>query len=134
MRIKTFNKIKNEYNDKNIKITLYNNKDYIGKGNLDFNEEHIISIDNTKIKIKDIKMIELYQENIKCCPNCNNELIKIVYGMPSNEMFQKAEKGEIYLGGCIILPNNAVYYCSKCEKKYDKDLNEKNDDDELRLL
>ena len=58
------------------------------------------------------------REKIVKCPNCNNKMTKIVYGMPSNELFELYEKGIICLGGCIITGNDPIYYCSNCKRKY----------------
>ncbi|MCB5936185.1 hypothetical protein LI012_09690 [Caldibacillus thermoamylovorans] len=42
--------------------------------------------------------------NYKQCPKCGSKnTIKILYGMPTKEVFQKAEAGEIKLGGCRII-------------------------------
>ena len=57
-------------------------------------------------------------EDIKYCPRCGNELLPIVYGMPGPEMLKKAERGEIYLGGCLITPDNPKYYCDACDKEF----------------
>ena len=37
------------------------------------------------------------------CPKCNSELTKIVYGEPTPETFESAERGEIMLGGTAVL-------------------------------
>ena len=38
--------------------------------------------------------------NYKACPKCGNKNgLKILYGMPVHEDFERAEKGEIWLGG-----------------------------------
>lgn len=71
----------------------------------------------------------MYKKNI--CPRCNEkELVEIVYGMPSSEMFDYAKKGLIKLGGCEeIFPfvdESKEYYCNNCECEInlenDKDL------------
>lgn len=56
------------------------------------------------------------------CPKCGEELIDIVYGFPAPEVIEKAERGEIYLGGCIITENQVLYHCNHCNRNYDKDL------------
>ena len=56
------------------------------------------------------------------CPVCNQEeLISIIYGFPSIELFELSEKGLIKLGGCC-LPTNSYnnilhYYCNNCKKE-----------------
>ena len=58
------------------------------------------------------------------CPKCKGKLLDIVYGMPSPELFDKAENGEVYLGGCCILKNNPKYFCPKCHIEYFEDMSE----------
>lgn len=62
------------------------------------------------------------------CPKCNSKnVIPIIYGMPSYEGFLKAERKEIFLGGCCIpIDNNGrviggEYYCKDCENIYDRE-------------
>ena len=53
------------------------------------------------------------------CPICNNNLAKIVYGLPGPELAQKARNKEIFLAGCIMdskgLPE---YHCYNCNKNF----------------
>jgi hypothetical protein len=47
------------------------------------------------------------------CPMCHNSAnsIRIVYGLPSKEMFEKSENGEVKLGGCVIDYCMPHHYC-----------------------
>ena len=36
------------------------------------------------------------------CPKCGEKVVSIVYGLPMGELFEKAERGEVVLGGCCI--------------------------------
>ena len=36
------------------------------------------------------------------CPFCNGKIVPIIYGDPTEETFQKAQNGELILGGCCI--------------------------------
>ena len=56
------------------------------------------------------------------CPNCGNKMVEIVYGMPAPETFEKAEKGEVFLGGCMIEDDRPEYHCNNCRRNYSKDL------------
>lgn len=56
------------------------------------------------------------------CPNCGNKLIPIEYGMPAPETFEKAEKGEVFLGGCMVEDIQPVYHCNTCRRNYYKNL------------
>lgn len=64
------------------------------------------------------------------CPNCGKKLVDIVYGVPSLETFQKADRKEIKLGGCVVSPCNTYYHCYDCNIDFSKDLKEsvKSDD------
>ena len=65
---------------------------------------------------------------MKKCPNCNNKLIEVVYGLPTVELMEKAEKNEVSLGWCIILGEMPRYHCLHCDKKYYEDLTEVRDE------
>lgn len=59
--------------------------------------------------------------NYKKCPKCGSRnSVKIVYGMPSYELFQKAEAGKVKLGGCIIEKDSPEYFCKDCEHEWSK--------------
>lgn len=36
------------------------------------------------------------------CPKCGGKVVPIVYGMPMEELQEKADRGEVILGGCCI--------------------------------
>ena len=49
------------------------------------------------------------------CPNCGSKsIVRIVYGLPGPELFEKAERGEVMLGGCIITGNDPAHGCLEC--------------------
>jgi hypothetical protein len=58
----------------------------------------------------------------KICPKCGSkDVLKIVYGMPSYELFKEAENGKIKLGGCMIaVENNPEYGCNDCEYEWNR--------------
>lgn len=111
--------------DDNLEITknkvykrIYNKNDPDGFYIIDDSGEHYLynkdyfSIVNTP-KRKSKKII---------CPECKGKLLDIVYGMPGPELFEKAEKQEVYLGGCCIDENNPKYFCPKCHREYFENL------------
>ena len=54
------------------------------------------------------------------CPNCGSaRVVPILYGYPSLEMFQAADRGEIALGGCLISGNDPMTLCLNCETSFD---------------
>ena len=48
------------------------------------------------------------------CPYCGGKLLPIVYGMPGEELQQKAENGEVILGGCCLTGADPQKQCSEC--------------------
>ncbi len=49
------------------------------------------------------------------CPVCgSDQVVPIVYGLPSWELGQAAERGEIVLGGCIITDHAPKWHCLDC--------------------
>lgn len=47
------------------------------------------------------------------CPVHHVELkeVPVIYGFPDEELLQKAEKGEVILGGCVPGEYNYAYIC-----------------------
>ena len=53
------------------------------------------------------------------CPQCGSEeYIPIVYGRPGTELQEKAERGEVILGGCIVTPDRNLFHCKECGTEY----------------
>ena len=53
------------------------------------------------------------------CPKCgSSEYIPIIYGKPNDELIEKAEKGEVVLGGCIVTPDRNLFRCKECGTDY----------------
>ena len=56
----------------------------------------------------------IYQMKRKC-PKCKSDkVIPIEYGMPGIELIEMENRGELKLGGCIVMPNNPKWYCKDC--------------------
>ena len=54
----------------------------------------------------------------KICPKCkSNDVIPIVYGMPTEELFEESKKGNFLLGGCCI-DDSAQWHCKKCDYEW----------------
>ena len=49
------------------------------------------------------------------CPRCGGEAIRIVYGFPTFETFEAAERGEVMLGGCVEFGEPATLHCPTCD-------------------
>ncbi|MDA8226311.1 MAG: hypothetical protein M0T74_01135 [Desulfitobacterium hafniense] len=57
----------------------------------------------------------------KKCPKCGStNSVHIVYGMPSNELYQEAQVGKVKLGGCLLDPSNPEYVCKDCEHEWNR--------------
>ncbi|WP_168625685.1 MULTISPECIES: hypothetical protein [unclassified Cryobacterium] len=49
------------------------------------------------------------------CPECGQRGgVRIVWGMPAGEDFERAERGEIILGGCLLTGNDPDWSCREC--------------------
>jgi hypothetical protein len=49
------------------------------------------------------------------CPHCGaKKVVDILYGYPSDEGFEKADKGELVIGGCIVSGDNPSWQCTTC--------------------
>lgn len=84
--------------------------------------EEILEKLGYELTTPEIKRIKKLDGDIKRCPNCNNKLLDIVYGMPDYTIGEKAMKGEIFLGGCMISDNDPIYHCNHCRRSYFKNL------------
>ncbi len=51
------------------------------------------------------------------CPRCGSasQVVPVVYGMPSPQTEERAARGEVELGGCIVRPDFPAWYCRACE-------------------
>ena len=47
--------------------------------------------------------------------------IRIVYGLPSYDLFLEGEAGKVKLGGCCIEENSPEYFCKDCNNEWNKD-------------
>jgi hypothetical protein len=56
------------------------------------------------------------------CPYCaSDEVIPIIYGLPSPATEENARKGEFILGGCVVEEGSPNLYCKSCDHNwYDK--------------
>ena len=52
------------------------------------------------------------------CPNCNHDLVNIIYGMPSQTAIDLAREEGIALGGCLYEPDLPTHYCYGCHEAY----------------
>ena len=56
------------------------------------------------------------------CPKCGSrEAMEILYGYPSSEAFEAADRGEIFLGGCCVSGDDPLYCCKECDYSWGKE-------------
>jgi hypothetical protein len=55
----------------------------------------------------------------KTCPRRRSKnVIPIMYGYPTSEAGDEAEKGLIKLGGCCVSDDDPQWYCKDCKKEF----------------
>jgi hypothetical protein len=52
------------------------------------------------------------------CPNCNHDLVNIIYGMPTEKAIKLAREEGIALGGCMFQEDLPTHYCYGCHEAY----------------
>jgi len=54
------------------------------------------------------------------CPKCksNKNTIPILYGLPTGEGFDKADRGELKIGGCVVREDNPEWHCKRCKRDF----------------
>jgi hypothetical protein len=53
------------------------------------------------------------------CPKCQSEdVARILFGYPSPEMFEGADRGDIVLGGCCVEVDDPDWHCKDCEHEW----------------
>ncbi len=56
------------------------------------------------------------------CPRCDSdEVVPILYGMPSPEMVEASRRGEMALGGCVVFPEAPNRTCRNCGHEWRED-------------
>ncbi len=53
------------------------------------------------------------------CPKCHSEgVIKIIYGLPSDELVKESRQGKFALGGCCVDESNPNWECNNCNNRF----------------
>ena len=53
------------------------------------------------------------------CPKCHSEgVIKIIYGLPSDELIKESRQGKFALGGCCVDESNPNWECHNCDNRF----------------
>jgi hypothetical protein len=63
--------------------------------------------------------VEVTETSAAVCPECGSgNVLGIIYGKPSQELSEKAERGEVKLGGCVISRESPYNYCKDCKAEW----------------
>ncbi|MGN1221522.1 MAG: hypothetical protein ACI4TU_11370 [Candidatus Cryptobacteroides sp.] len=55
------------------------------------------------------------------CPECGSKVVEIVYGEPAPELFERAIRKEVVLGGCCFsYEGSPQWACVDCEQTFMK--------------
>ncbi len=56
------------------------------------------------------------KSKVSSCPECGKTdvVVPILYGYPSDEAMEAAERDEIVLAGCMASETDPSYYCRRC--------------------
>jgi hypothetical protein len=60
----------------------------------------------------------VYNISMNICPNCNHELVNIIYGYPSPKLIDLAKLEDVALGGCTVGPDMPNRYCYGCHETF----------------
>ena len=52
------------------------------------------------------------------CPHCGGKVVRIIYGEPTPETFEAAERGDFALGGCCINELSPDWQCISCGHQF----------------
>ena len=52
------------------------------------------------------------------CPECQHDLVNILYGYPSKELIRMAKAEDIALGGCYASEDSPKLYCYGCHETF----------------
>jgi DNA-directed RNA polymerase subunit RPC12/RpoP len=53
------------------------------------------------------------------CPSCGSDrVVEIVYGLPAPELAERAKRGEVALGGCMVDEENPTNRCLACGHEF----------------
>lgn len=73
-----------------------------------------LSCGNNSEKNSGEKITEYNDDSIRCPKGKHTDsIVEIVYGMPSEELFNQADSGLVVLGGCELPEKPLNHYCKK---------------------
>ena len=56
----------------------------------------------------------------KTCPTCKkkDQVVEILYGMPTYEAYEASQRGEFVIGGCCVMPEQPTKHCKRCDESF----------------
>lgn len=55
------------------------------------------------------------------CPQCGEAtVVAVMYGFPTPEAVEAADRGEVEIGGCIVEDDNPTWRCRQCGRSWQK--------------
>ena len=70
-----------------------------------------------------MKPIKVPRKPNKCHKCGKTTVVKILYGMPTEEAFKLLEQEKLVIGGCCITEKSPDWACSNCKTEYFKQKN-----------
>jgi hypothetical protein len=57
---------------------------------------------------------------IDACPQCGRDdlVVPILYGLPTGEAMEAAERGEISIAGCMVGDDDSKFSCKRCSRYF----------------
>lgn len=53
------------------------------------------------------------------CPRCRStDVVPICYGLPGPEAVEASGRGEIVLGGCVVIEGSPEWQCRRCGARW----------------
>jgi hypothetical protein len=54
------------------------------------------------------------------CPQCGSgDVAQLIWGLPGPELMEKADQGEVVLGGCVVPEQVPHLTCRSCDATWD---------------
>jgi hypothetical protein len=54
------------------------------------------------------------------CPECNHEMVNVIYGFPTAKLIDLARQEGVALGGMDFGPDQPTHYCYGCHEAFPK--------------
>ena len=71
--------------------------------------------DNEDNVIRDVS----FGPGVGPCPKCGSiRTVPIVFGLPNETGMDKARRGDIHLGGCLVSGNDPEFICKECRETW----------------